>query len=371
MKLGKNKFSVMRYSKLMRFANWLQQFPNKVTPPPFRLIQIGSAIWQSRSLYIAAKLGLADEISDAGTGVSSISEKLHLNEDHLYRLMRMLASIGVFVETSPRTFKNSKLSEYLRRDNPENVRSMVLMHNSSEMIRPWIDSLEDSIRDGSVPFEKVNGVNLFEYMNQNRDFDALFSQAMVSVENITGVQFLEDLDWSIFKRIIDVGGSNGAKALAILKANPELIATVVDRPQVILNAKEKWQGIFDQSVLERIEYIGGDIFDSIPKASSEHDIYLFIAVFHAFNDNDCKSILENLKTSMGSLSPYAVIADAVANEINMDAMTASMDMQMLMGTRGRERTQSEWEQLMSSCGFKIESILNTRSFVKYIVIRKK
>ena len=136
--------------------------------------------------------------------------------------MRMLASIGVFTETSHRTFKNSKLSEYLRKDNSKNVRSMILMHNSPEMVKPWIGTLETSIRDGGIPFEKANGVDLFEYMNQNKEFDALFSQAMDSVEHVAGVQFLEDFNWSQFQRIIDVGGSTGSKSLAILKANPEL-----------------------------------------------------------------------------------------------------------------------------------------------------
>ncbi len=195
MKLTKNKFAIKRYGKLMRFANWLQQIPNKVTPPPFRLIQIGSAFWQSRTLYVGTKLGLADEIGDTEKGTSTLAEALTLNEKHLYRLMRMLASIGVFTETSPRIFKNSKLSDSLRKDNSGNVRAMVLMHNSPEMTKPWFESLEASIRNGGIPFEKINNVDLFEYMNQNKDFDALFSQAMDSVENVAGTQFLEDFNW--------------------------------------------------------------------------------------------------------------------------------------------------------------------------------
>jgi hypothetical protein len=285
--------------------------------------------------------------------------------------MRMLAAMGVFFETSARTFKNSKLSNYLRRDNPKNVSAMILMHNSTEMVIPWLDALETSIRDGGVPFEKVNGVDLFQYMNQNRNFDRLFSQAMDSVENITGSQFLADFNWGNFKRIIDVGGSKGSKALAILKANPDLHATIFDRSQVTNNAKELWRNFYEESVLNRAEFIGGDIFESIPQAESNDDIYLFIGVFHSFDDNGCKHILENLKIAMGDKSPFAVIADAVANEVNIEAMTASMDMQMLMGTKGRERTGSEWASLINSCGFQIQDILDTRSLAKYIVIRKQ
>jgi len=94
MNLFKNKLAIKRYGRMMRFANWLQQIPNKVTPPPFRLIQIGSAFWHSRVLYIGAKLELADEIGDKERSTSSLAKTLQLNEDHLYRLMRTLASKG-------------------------------------------------------------------------------------------------------------------------------------------------------------------------------------------------------------------------------------------------------------------------------------
>jgi hypothetical protein len=371
MKLLKNKLKIKRYQKVMRFANWLQQLPNKVTPAPFRLIQIGSAYWQSRVLYVATRLELADEIGDSEKSIATLSETLNLYEDHLYRLMRMLASMGVFVETSHRVFKNSKLSEYLRKSNPKNVRSMILMHQSPEMVTPWMETLEESIRDGGIPFKKANGKDLFEYMNENQSFDSLFSEAMDTVENLTGSQFLSDFNWAKFNRVIDVGGSTGSKSLAILKNNPGLRATVFDRKQIIQNAREKWQNVYDDSVLARIEYVGGDVFDAIPEAESNNDIYLFIAVFHSFNDNECIKILENLKIAMGDKSPYVVIIDTVASDINTSEMIASMDMQMLIGTEGRERTLPEWKYLFDKCDFSIKYILDTRTFAKYIVIRKQ
>jgi hypothetical protein len=208
-------------------------------------------------------------------------------------------------------------------------------------------------------------------MNENNAFDSLFSEAMDTVETLTGSLFLEDFNWSEFNRIIDVGGSTGSKSLAILKNNPGVKATVFDRTQVIQNAREKWQGKYDESILARIEFVGGDVFDFIPEAESSKDVYLFIAVFHSFNDNACSKILDNLKMAMGDKSPYAVIVDTVASDINTDAVIASMDMQMLVGTAGRERTLSEWKSLFNKCGFSIEDVLDARTFAKYIVIRKK
>jgi len=370
MQLQTNTMAIKGYGKMMKFANWLQNIPNKITPAPFRIIQVGSSFWHSRALYVSAKLGLADEIGDSEKTTTAIAEALSLNEDHLYRLMRMLSSIGIFSETTSRSFQNSKLSNCLRDDNPDNVKAMVLMHNSPEMTKSWFESLEECIKEGGIPFEKSNGVDLFGYMDQHKDFDLLFTKAMDSVENVAGSLFLEDFNWGAFNRIIDVGGSRGAKSFSILKANPNLKAVVFDRPQVINVARKEWQGHEESSVLNRMEFVGGDILESIPSAKSDKDIYFFMAVLHGFSDKDCKKILTNLRDAMGDKSPYVVIADAVADDKNIDAFTASMDMQMLMGTKGRERTEEEWKSLFNGTGLYIEKILPIRTFAKYIVARK-
>lgn len=365
---AKNRFAVKKYNRIMRIANWLQDLPNKVTPAPFRLIQIGSAFWQSRALSVVTKLEIAEAIEDSSKSTHELAKQLNLKEDHLYRLMRMVASIGIFKEVSHRVFINNKTSQYLRKNNPDNVRSMVLMHNSPEMTMPWIESLESSIRDGGIPFKKNNKLDLFDYMNQNEAFDSLFSQAMDSVENVAGSDFLKDLQWNKFTRIIDIGGSKGSKSIAILKNNPLLKSVVFDRPQVIAEAKKYWHGKIEKSILNRIEFAEGDALKSIPKAESNTDVYFFMAVFHTFDDKACKQILLNLKKALGDKKPYIIIADAVASEIEIDSILASMDMQMLMGTKGRERTLREWKSLFHDTGFQIKEVIDIRTFVKYIVV---
>ncbi|WP_240348320.1 hypothetical protein [Methylomonas sp. EFPC1] len=147
MTLQKNAGAVRRFAKLARFGAWLQNLPNKLVPAPFRLIQIGSAYWQSRALYVAARLDIADA-------------------DALYRLLRMLAAVGVFEEVSPRRFRNNKLSSCLCPDHPHSVRVMVLMHNSPEMSRPWFEQLEQGVRSG-VPFELAHGQAFYDYMDSH------------------------------------------------------------------------------------------------------------------------------------------------------------------------------------------------------------
>lgn len=369
--LAIHRLRVKLFGILMRFANAIQIIPAKITPPPFRLMQIGSLFWQSRALYVATKLGVADALGDTEKTTQQIADALGLNEDHLYRLMRLLQSMGIFEETAPRVFSNSKTSEFLRMDNPRNVRAMILMHNSAEMTQPWLEPLEASIRDGEVPFEKVHGATLFDYMDQNMQFDLLFSQAMDTVENLTGTAYLDDFNWDTFDRLIDVGGSKGSKTLAILKACPGLNAVVFDRPQIIEEAKSLYSKQLPVGLRSRIDFQGGDLYESLPMARSDNDLYLFFAIFHGLSDDQSTTVLGNLKTAMGNRQPYALIADTVVEDMQCNASVAAFDMQMLIGTKGRERTRQEWENLVENSGFKIVEILDVRTFVKFIVIRPR
>jgi len=367
--LQKHRFRTWLFNQLMAFASWLAALPNMLTPPPFRLIQIGSAFWQSRALYVAATLGLADELGDTSRSTSELAHDLSLHEDHLYRLMRMLASIGIFTEHEARHFSNSRLSVYLRRDHPKSVRAMILMHNSPDMSHPWYFSLEAAIRSGQTPFVLSHGTDLFGYMDAHPDFDEAFSRAMDAVEGLIGDGYLEDFDWDRFERLIDVGGSQGSKALAILKRHPQLEALVFDRPQVVSGAREHWQSKGEDEVLQRMEFIGGDMLDSIPTAESNRDIYLFAAIFHGMDNEQAVQVLRNLHEAIGNSGACAVIADTVVEECGIDPTIASFDMQMLVNTRGRERTEVEWRGLLGEVGFAVAEIVKVSSFARFIVIR--
>ena len=152
MTLQKNIGAVRRFATLAKFATWLQNIPNRVAPPPFRLVQIGAAFWQSRVLYVAARLDIATVLADDQLSAEELAARLHTRPDATHRLLRMLAAMGIFEEVSPRVFRNNKMSVFLRDDNPKNMRAMILMHNSPEMSRPWYEQLEHGVRSGDIPF---------------------------------------------------------------------------------------------------------------------------------------------------------------------------------------------------------------------------
>jgi len=357
---SRNRMAVRAFQKALGFAGWLQNLPNKMTPPPMRLMQIGSLFWQSRALYVAARLDIASVLSDQTLTVEELAEKCVCNADSLYRLLRMLISMGVFAEPEPGKIANNDMSNYLDRGHAQCVRAMILMHNSPQLTRAWTESLEEGVKSGEIPFRLQFGSELFSHMETDHEFAELFASAMDTTDALIGGGFLTDFDWGRYDRLIDVGGSKGGKAIAILERFPTLRAVVFDHPQVIEQARAYWQGKVDDSVLERIEFVGGDAREGVP-AAGERDVYFLCAVFHGLSDADSVAILKNLHASPRS---DVAIFDAVMAEKGENLMITSFDMQMLISTEGRERTAKQWQALFDATGYRIAGTYDTRSLWK-------
>jgi len=370
MSYQKNVGAVRRFARLMKFANWLQALPNRLTPPPFRLVQISSQFWQSRALYVAASLDISGALGDEQLAAEEIARRVGAHPDATWRLLRMLAAMGVFEETAPRVFRNNKLSNPLRADQPNNVRAMILMHNSDVMSRPWFEQLEAGVRQNQAPFKLTHGAELFTWMDEHAGFDALFAQAMDSVEALSGDSFASDFDWQRFDRIIDLGGSKGAKALAILKRHPGPSALVVDRAQVIAGAEHYWVGREDPALLARMQFQSGDVLAAVPQAAGGRDIYLMSALLHGFDDATCVRILGNVAAACAGSGARVAILELVLPEMGADLAAASFDMQMFMGTSGRERTLDEWRRLVGQGGGEREEVVGLQSFGNILVLRE-
>lgn len=367
MTLQLNAGAVQRFAKAMKFGAWLQAIPNKITPAPFRLVQIGSAYWQSRALFVAARLDVATVLGTESLPAAEIASRVGADGGSLGRLLRFLAATGIFEEAAPMVFRNNKLSSCLSSNDPQSVRAMILMHNSEAVIRPWFEQLEEGVRSGTPPFFLSHGKDLFDYLDQNADFDRLFSEAMDSVEALAGDGFATDLDWNRFERIIDLGGSRGTKALTILKRHPKLSALIVDRPQVVADARQYWRDHPTEGI-ERLQFQAGDLLEAVPAAKGAKDIYVLSAVLHGFDDDTCVRALQNLGEAIGDSGARVAVLELVVPETGADVASASFDMQMFVGCRGRERTLNEWKSIIQASGFALEEVVRLRSLGSILVL---
>lgn len=368
MSFQKNIGAVRRYAKAMRFGAWLQSLPQRMTPPPFRLIQVGSAFWQSRALYLATRLDIAGVLGDDSLDAQEVATRVHCDTDAVARLLRFLSALGIFEEAGARRYRNNKVSAHLRCDHPQCVRAMILMHNSEIMSRPWYEQLEAGVREGTPPFELTHGETLFDHLDHQPEFDRLFSEAMDSVETLSSDAFATDFDWSRFGRIIDVGGSRGTKSLAILRRHPHLEVLVIDRPQVIAEAQRYWAAHPAPGAV-RLQFAAGDVLMGVMAARDSRDVFLLSAVLHAMDDDTASKALCEVAGACGLTGARVAVIEVVLPETGADAAGASFDMQMLMGSRGRERTAREWLGLFERCGLVREELVRLQSFASIQVLK--
>jgi len=371
MSLQRQALRVRIFQIALKLSNLLQRLPNRLTPPPFRLMQIGSAFWQSRVLDVAARLDIATILAEQTLTTDELATHLRVDPDALSRLLRMLGAMGIFAIDSKGRVTNNALSQPLRSDSPVCVRNMVLMHNSPEMSRPWYEALERGVRSRRVPFTICHGQEMYDYMDAHAEFDALFSRAMDEVEALGGDSFATAFDWGAFDRVIDVGGSKGAKSAAILRCHPSLRALVVDRPQIVAQARAWWSVQGDSACRERIEFIEGDTLTGpLPVAAGARDAYLLSAVLHGFDEAACVDALKQVGLAAGYTGAAIVLLEMVMPDSDVDLTSASFDMQMFMGTRGRERTRQEWQAVISEAGLVLEEVVMLASFGRMLVLRQ-
>jgi O-methyltransferase domain/Dimerisation domain len=368
MTLQRRAFAARAFNAALGMSAWLSNLPNRLTPAPFRLIQIGSAFWQSRALYTAARLDIATVLADQPRSCANLASTVGVNADALRRLMRMLVAMGVFQERSADVYGNNKLSSCLRTDSRMCVRPMILMHGCDVMCRPWYEQLEHGIRTGQPPFRLTHGQDLYAWMDTHADFGRLFGEAMDSVDALTGDSFATEFDWRSFSRVIDVGGARGAKSVAILRRHPHMSALVVDRPQAIQGANDYWSAHEAASLTSRLEFEAGDAFESLPPAASDKDIYLLSALLHGFSDDNCIKILRNVSQAATGKGALVIVMEMVLADRGADLPGASFDMQMFMGTEGRERTTAEWEQLFTRSGLVLKEAVRLASLGQMLVL---
>ncbi len=368
--LQRQRLQAWAFRGASKLLGRLQGVLTGVLPPAVRLLQIGSAFWQSRALAVAAQLDLATHLGEERLTHAELAERAGIRPDLCLRLLRFLAAMGVFSLGADGRVSNNPVSQALRSDRPGSVRHVVLMHNSPEMTQPWLDALEESLHTGVVPFEQVHAEPLFAYMDSHPEFDALFARAMDEVGALSGEAFVTALDWGRFDRLIDLGGGKGAKSAAILRGHPGLKAIVMDRAPVIAQARRWWQEPERQLLAARVEFEAGDLLsDALPEARSPQDVYLLSAVLHGCDDSEAATLLGRVRAAVGRSGATVVLMEVVMPDHEADLATTGFDMQMLMGTRGRERTAAEWRALVRQSGFDWIETVQMASIGALLVLR--
>lgn len=324
---------------------------------PNQLDQMITGYWVSQSIYAAAKLGIADLLVAGPQTAAQLADATSTNGGALYRLLRALASVGIFTENEQREFALTPLAEFLRSDVPGSKRALALM-SGDEQFQAWSEILY-SIQTGKTSFDKVFEKPIFEYLADNPDKGQIFDQAMTGIHGRETGDILNAYDFSGINTLMDVGGGNGSNIVNLLQNYPEMKGILFDLPQVVERAEPH---IEQAGLTDRCQLIGGSFFESVPAGA---DAIFLRHIIHDWDDEKSLTILRHCHAVMSENSRLLVV-ESVIPPGNDPFPGKFLDLVMLMIPGGKERTAEEYEALFEQAGFELTRIIPTESKLSII-----
>ena len=326
-------------------------------PASASLMSLISGYWISQSIYVAAKLGLADLIKDKPQTAESLASATDTHAEALYRLLRALASVGIFSEDDQHRFALTATAEGLLSDGEGSQRALAIMAGE-EHYASWSELLY-SIRTGQSAFEKVYGAPIFDWLGWHPEKAALFDAAMVGVHGRETGAMATAYDFSGIHVLADVGGGNGSLLRGVLPKFPKLRGTLCDLPGVIERAAPL---IAEAGLSDRLRTVPTDFFVEVPSGA---DAYLMRHIIHDWDDGKSLEILRNVRRVIPAAGRLLVV-EGVVPAGNGPSFTKQLDLNMLVIPGGKERTEEEYRALYDAAGFKLTSITPTAAEVSVI-----
>jgi hypothetical protein len=321
-----------------------------------QLARLVSGYWYTQTIYVAAKLGIADLLKNGPRSARELARETGTQPQALFRLLRALASIGIFAEDQGR-FVLTPLAECLL---DPSTKAMAIMRGEFQY-RAWGELLF-SVQTGASAFEKLHGKPIFDFFSENPETGKLFDLAMTGVHGRETGAMLEAYDFTGIGTLADLGGGNGSVITAVLKKYPTMQGIIYDLPGVALRTKDN---IRAAGLETRCQAVVGNFFESVPPGA---DAYLMRHIIHDWNDEKSLTILRNCRKAMdqGGKGGKLLVVEGVVPQGNEPSVTKFFDLAMMVLPGGMERTEKEYRQLFEAAGFRLARIVPTATWVSVL-----
>ena len=321
-------------------------------------LMLGVAV--SRAICTVAELGVADHIADrTAVPVATLAQKTGTHERSLHRVLRLLASRGLFRETSPGAFEHTPLSFALREDAEGSYRAGARMFH--RFFPAW-DALDHSIRTGAPGFDRAFGSPLFDFVMANPAVGPLLDAGMSSFHGYETAAMLDAYDFSGVKTLADIGGGNGSLLTGALKRYPAMRGILFDLGHVVGRAQTNLRAA---GLAERCEVIEGSFFETVPSGA---DAYLFRHIIHDWTDEQSLQILGHCRRAIPS-DGRLLLVECVVPAGNDPSASQDFDITMMTFPGGMERTEPEFKALLDQAGFALTSVTPTSTMVSVVEAR--
>jgi hypothetical protein len=306
---------------------------------------IGSRI--SIALRVVAEHQIADLLAAGPQTAEVLSSNTGIATNTLRRLMRGLAAIGVFEETSEGRFANTDVSAYMRTDATPSLREMILILNDDAVLQGW-QHLPTVLQSGAPSFAAANRMSFFQYIAADPTRSATMGKFMAGIYGPEGPKIAAGYPFGRFATLIDIGGGQGHIVAEILQHHRKLKGALLDLPPTAEVARHFLTG---QGLSHRCDVFAGDFFHSVPAG---YDAYMIKSVLHDWDDGKAVQILRQCRDAMPSHGRVLVIEIVVSPGQPMGHPHPMIDLEMMVTFGGKERTEQEFATLLSSAGLTLE-----------------
>jgi hypothetical protein len=313
--------------------------------PAKPLEYIYPGIIAAQAIHVAVEFRIPDLLVSGPKSAAELASACGAHAPTLERLLRALTSIEIFHRGEDGLYRNSPLTEILRRDHPQSLWSETMLLPAPYMWKA-VGELPEQVRTGEPAFDRIHGQNFFAYVKSRPEESEAFNRVMAQEILWTTPPLLKAYDFSQFGQLVDVGGGYGLFLSLVLSATPKLKGVLFDQAHVTPQAQRSFKG----EVESRITILSGNFFDGVPEGG---DAYLLRRIIHDWNDEDALKILGNVRRAMateGTLLLIQRLTDAATNPAGL------MDLvEMLLG--GRERSEAEFRALVEAARFSLKRIV--------------
>ncbi len=308
-------------------------------------------------VYVTAKLGLADHLSRGAKSSEELAAEMSVNVKVLSHFMPLLAELGFVAADKNGKYKLTSFGSLLQSDSPDSLRSTVI--SMTGISSPAWAHLLYSIRTGKAAFDEAFQMSMYDYLGQNAEEAIYFNKWMEESAREWIVPFLDMLNLSQTKTVVDVGGGTGMLVSMILKKHPGLQAIVFDQEHIAEKARKALESA---GVAERSQFVGGDFFDSVQAGG---DLYILSRVLFNWDDEHALKLLKNCRAAM-SPSAKLLIMDIILPNKKANAFSLLASMRLLVFGGNLMRTEKEYRYLLDKANFHSSGLIQTGELVSFI-----
>ncbi len=323
-------------------------------PPEATVMGLLYGGWVASAVHAAAQLGVADALDGGAKTVEEVAQRTATHAPSLGRLLRALASVGLFVEDESGRFALTPAGATLRADAPASTHALALFWKARWHEEAW-DQLAYSVRTGEPAFDHVFGAQLFDWFAAHPGEAKVFNDAMTSPSGQSAIAVAARYSFTDVRTLVDVGGGHGFLLGTLLRSNPHLRGVLFDLPEVTSGAPAL---LAQMGVADRVEIRSGSFFESVPDGA---DAYILKHIIHDWDDERCHTILSFCRQAMPP-GGRVLVVEHVIPPGNDPYPGKILDLEMLaMTARGRERTAEQFRALLRAAGFTMTRIVQTPS----------